>query len=83
MYGSRHNGSTGCVPSLHLASTGEASASSILADCAIITLRDPKHCVMIYMHGNAGNRILGHRKHLARHVSSGNLDMNMVIFDYR
>ncbi|KAK9899739.1 alpha/beta-hydrolase [Cystobasidium minutum MCA 4210] len=46
-------------------------------------LKDPKHCVMTYMHGNAGNRVIGHRKHLARHVSSGLLDMNMIVFDYR
>ena len=49
----------------------------------MFTPRDPKHCVMMYMHGNAGNRVIGHRKHLARHVSSGSLDMNVIIFDYR
>lgn len=45
--------------------------------------RDPDHCVMLYMHGNAGNRVQGHRKHLARHVSSGPLNMNFVTIDYR
>lgn len=53
------------------------------SDMLTAPIRDPKHCVTLYMHGNSGNRILGHRKHFARHVSSGNLDMNVILFDYR
>ncbi|CAD6578309.1 MAG: hypothetical protein CYPHOPRED_000507 [Cyphobasidiales sp. Tagirdzhanova-0007] len=46
-------------------------------------LLDELYPVMVYFHGNAGTRLTGHRRHLARHVTSPAVNMNYVAVDYR